>query len=73
MARCDGKLKAAGELPAQMRAVYEGPLHEPEPSRPARPCPRCRRRFKPTRTRLVLCDYCFRTGDSKERGAVNWA
>ena len=62
-----GRLLAAGEASILKRAEVStsgpvdsigAPLVAPR-ARPPRPCARCARRFKPTRTRWVLCKSCF--------------
>ena len=34
-----------------------------DPTRPKRPCARCRRRFHPTNRRRILCNACFHLGE----------
>ena len=63
-----GKLLAAGEAAYFKHAVVEstGPVDGagapllPPKVRPKRRCARCRRRFKPTAARWVLCLSCFK-------------
>ena len=62
-----GRQLAAGEAPRfkLAEATTNGPVDSvgallvPAPVRAKRPCVRCGRRFKPTRTRWVLCKNCF--------------
>ena len=53
-------LKRAEVLPVVAPNGAGAPLDK-QRSRPPRPCARCRRRFKPTATRWMLCAGCYKS------------
>ena len=43
------------------------PVKPPAPVFEPRPCAKCRKTFKPTLKRRLLCAFCFAGGDSEMR------